>query len=109
MVRVQISERHCDVPDDLLERTEDQIEALGKFDPRASSADVVYTEEKLTRKVEVVIHIDGSEPVIAHGDGMGFRSALDQVVDRLGRMLRKQRQQRVDHQAPPLSDGITSE
>ena len=108
-MRVQITERHCDVPDDVLERTRDQIESLAKYEQRASAAEVVYVEEKHARRIEVIIHVDGAEPVVARGDGSEFRSALDQVVDRLRRMLRRQRKRRRDHQAPPLNEGIGDE
>ncbi len=108
-MRVQITERQCEVPDEVLERTEEQIRSLSKYEPRATSADVVYTEEKLSRNVEVHVHVDGAESVLARGDGAEFRTALDQVVDRLGRQLRRQRQRRRNHQAPPLHEGIKGE
>jgi putative sigma-54 modulation protein len=108
-VRVQIAERHCDVPDEVLDRTQQQIDRLAKYQPRASAAEVVYSEEKLTRKIEVIIHIDGSEAVVAHADAPEFRAALDQAVDRLRRQLRKQRERRRDHKAPPLSKGVEAE
>ena len=103
-MRVQITARHCDVPKDVLERTETQIRSLAKYQARASAADVVYSEEKLMRKVEVIVHIDGAEAVVAHGEGTEFRPALDAVVERLSRRLRRQRERRRDHKAPPLSD-----
>jgi ribosomal subunit interface protein len=99
---VQIAARHCDVPADVLERTEAQVASLSKYSPRASAADVVFTEEKLTRIAEVIVHIDGGEPVVARGEGSEFRTALDQVIDRLSRRLRRQRERRTDHKAPPL-------
>lgn len=99
---MQISARHCDVPEDVLERTEAQVASLAKYSPRASAAEVVYMEEKLTRIAEVIVHIDGGEPVVARGEGDEFRTALDQVVDRMGRRLRRQRERRTDHKAPPL-------
>jgi ribosomal subunit interface protein len=108
-LRVQITERHCDVPPDVEKRTLEQVEALSKYEDRATSADVVYEEVKLTRRVEVIVHIDGADPVIAHGEGAEFRKALDQVIGRLGRMLRKQRERRRDHQAPPLAERITND
>jgi len=103
-VRVQITERHCDVPTEVLERTQTQVTSLSKYSPRATAADVVYTEEKLDKLVEVIVHIDGGEPVIAHGRDPEFRGALDQVVERASRQLRRQRERRTDHQAPPLSE-----
>ena len=99
-MRVQITGRHCDVPADIRERTEDQVASLSKYEPRASAADVVYTEEKLDKLVEVIVHIDGSDPVIATGRDTEFRTALDQVIERASRMLRKQRERRTDHKAP---------
>jgi ribosomal subunit interface protein len=103
---VQISARHCDVPNDVLERTEEQVASLAKYSPKASAVDVVYLEEKLTKVAEVIVHIDGGEPVVARGEGMEFRTALDQVVDRASRRLRKQRERRTNHKAPPLGEGI---
>lgn len=108
-MRVQITARHCEVPSDVLERTEGAISALTKYEPRASAGDVVYSEEKLTKRVEVLIHIDREEPVVAHGEGTEFRSALDEVVERLSRRLRRQRERRRDHKAPPLSEGTSGE
>ena len=74
--------------------------SLSKYSPRASAADVVYTEEKLDKLVEILIHIDGGEPVVATGRDPEFRPALDQAVERASRMLRKQRERRTDHKAP---------
>lgn len=108
-MRVQITTRHCDVPKDVLERTDSQIRSLAKYQARASAADVVYSEEKLTRKVEVVVYIDGAESVVARGEGTEFRTALDEVVERLSRQLRRQRERRRDHKAPPLSEGPSGE
>jgi len=106
-VRIQIAERHCDVPSNVLERTEQQLEALAKYDPRAASADVVYVEEKHhLKKVEIIVHIDGAEPLIATGEGPEFRTSLDQAVDRMRRRLRRQRKRRNDHQAPPLAERL---
>jgi ribosomal subunit interface protein len=103
-VKVHITARHCEVPQDVLDRTEQQVTSLSKYSPRASAADVVYLEEKLDKVVEVIMHIDGGEPVVARAEDPDFRKALDKVVSRLSRMLRKERELRTDHQAPPLWD-----
>jgi ribosomal subunit interface protein len=105
-VRVNITERHCEVPQRVRERTERQISGLSRYEPRATAAEVVYSDERHTRKVEVIVHIDGAEHVVGRGEAADFRSALDQVVNRLRRMLSERRDRRRDHQAPPLSDGV---
>ncbi|MEX2467193.1 MAG: ribosome-associated translation inhibitor RaiA [Gemmatimonadota bacterium] len=108
-MRIQITARHCDVPDDVLERAREQVGALSKFNPRATSADVVFDEEKVSRKVEVIVHADSSPLVVAHGEAREFRAAVDQVVDRVGRMLREQRKREREHQAPPLQDRVAKD
>ena len=100
-MQVRITERHCQVPRDTLERAEKRLSSLSKYHPRASSAEVVFTEENVSRGVEVIVHVDGNEPIVASVQGTEFRAALDKVIDRLGRRLRKQRERRTDHQAPP--------
>lgn len=80
---------------------------LAKYDPRVGAAEVIYEEEKRVRKVEVVLSVDRSEPVVAHGEGEEFRTALDKVVDRLSRKLKRLRSQANSHHGPKLSEGIT--
>jgi ribosomal subunit interface protein len=109
VLKVTITERHCEVSKKMLTRTEEQVGGLGKYDQRATHAEVTYTDEKHTRKVEIVVHVDGSGQVVAHGEGDDFRGALSQAVERTRRMLRERRQKRRDHQAPPLSDGVVTE
>lgn len=103
-MRVQIATRRCDVDDQTLERTEELVAKLDKYDPRVTAAEVVFTEEKKDRSVEIILHIDGTAPIVGSGDGPEFRSAVDRAVERVGRMLRKQRSRHRDHQAPKLSE-----
>lgn len=107
-MRVKIAARHCDISDPLRERAESQMQRLTKYHPRVTGADVVFTEEKRDRHVEVILSVDRGEPVVARADGREFRSALDKVVDRLSRMLRRAREAEKDHQAAPLSGGVTN-
>lgn len=106
-MRVQIAARHCDVPDSVRQRTEEQVAKLAKYDPRVGAAEVIFEEEKRIKKVEVVLSVDRADPVVAHGEGEEFRTALDKAVDRLTRRLKRLRAQVNSHQAPKLSEGVT--
>ena len=108
-MRTQIAARHCDVPKDVLARAEEQIQKLTRYDSRVSSAEVVFTEEKHSKKAEIILHIDGTAPLVAHAEESDFRSALDKTLDRLGRMLKRQRQRHRDHHAPPLSESTVGD
>lgn len=101
-MRVQIAARHCEVPDPVRERAHDLVTRLTRYDDRVSSGEVVFDEEKHTRKVEVIVSLDGAPPVVASAEGGEFRAALDKAADRAGRMLRRGRAQLTDHQGPGL-------
>lgn len=108
-MQVTITERHCEVPKRTVQRSESQIAALERFEARATHAELVFTDERHVKKAEAVVHVDGAPIVTARGEGDSYRAALDQVVDRLGRLLREQRERRRDHQAPPLAERLAEE
>jgi ribosomal subunit interface protein len=107
-MRVQISSRHTNISDAVMNRTRDQIEKLTRYDPDLRAAEVIFDSNKRNKSVEAVLRIDGREPKVATGEGDTFQGALDQLVDRLGRMLRRGRAQRRDHQGPKRSAPVSS-
>ncbi len=68
-MRVQIAARHCEIPDTVRSRTEEQIGKLSRYDPRLSGAEVVFEVEKHLKKVDAILKVDREEPVVAGGEG----------------------------------------
>lgn len=108
-MRLQIAARHCDVPQTIRTRAERQALKLSRYDPRLTAAEIVFEVEKHTKRVEGIFSLDGQEPVVTKGEGTEFRAALDQMLDRAGRMLKRQREQHRDHQGPKLSEAASPE
>jgi len=107
-LRVKIAAKQCEISDKLRELAESRMQRLTKYHPRVTSADVVFAEVKRSRSVEVVLSIDAGDPVVARAEGEEFRTALDKVLDRLSRILRRRRDMRTDHQAPSRADTVPS-
>lgn len=103
-MRVQIAQRHCDVPEPIRERVRSRIERLVRYDSRLSRAEVVFEEERHRKKVEAILSVDRDEPVVARAEADEYRAAVDRLVDKLARILRKRSTQRRDHQARPLKE-----
>lgn len=103
-MRIQIAARRCEVPTPVRDRTEEQLGKLSRYEPRLSGAEVVFETEKHLKKVEAVLKVDREEPVVAGGEGAEFRAAVDQMVDRLSRMLRRRRSQKKDYHRPGPAD-----
>ena len=84
------------------------MQRLTKYNSRVTGAEVVFSEVKRLRKVEVVLTVDADDPVVAQAEGEEFRTALDKVLDRLSRMLKRRRDARTEHQAIPRADSVPS-
>ena len=92
-MRVQITTRKCDVAQDARDRATTLIQKLEKFEPAIQSAELVFEEERHSRKVEGILSIARSEPVIATGQGDEFTTAADDLSNKLSKILRRRRSQ----------------
>ncbi len=108
-MEVRITSRHTTLPEPLRARTEELLSKLNKYDARVSAVEVVFDEEKNTKIIEGILHIDRSDPIVATGAGKEFNEALSQLNDRLARQLRKLHEQSKDHRAPPLAKTLSEE
>lgn len=107
-MRIQIVARHCSPSELTRERAVAQFDRLTRYHPRLTAAEVIFREGRREMEVEGVLSIDGHDPVVARGVGESFDIAADQVIDRLGRILRKLRAKDRDHKAPPLHEAVVS-
>ncbi|MEZ4422707.1 MAG: ribosome-associated translation inhibitor RaiA [Gemmatimonadota bacterium] len=90
-MQVRISSRRCEVPEAAKRRAEQRIQKMVRYDARLSAAEVVFSEERHVRKVEGILSLDGSEPLVATGEGDQFLEAVDRLCERLNRRLRRRR------------------
>jgi len=96
---INVSARHCRVADSIRRRAEDRLRRMVRFEPRVDSADVVFEHDHGLYAVEVRAFVTGRSTVIAHAAAADARSALDQVLSRLGTQLRRQRDRSREHSA----------
>ena len=108
-MEVRITSRHTTLPESLRARTEEFLSKLKKYDDRVSVVEVIFDEEKNSKKIEGILHIDRSDTIVATGEGEDFSEALSQVNVRLARQLRKLSDQTKDHRAPPLTEALAEE
>ena len=98
-MKVEITARQCELDDALRERAEELTEKWPKYDSTASHARLAFEVQGTRHTVDAQVWRDRREPVAAKGEGADFRSALDEVDDRMRRILRKDNQKRRKHQA----------
>ncbi len=88
-MRVTITARHVDVPEELRTRARDLVARLAKVASRPHDGQVIFTEDHGTPVVEVRLHTVRSQVLVGVSDGVDHRSALDKAVARVRRQLDK--------------------
>ena len=99
-MQVTVKGRNTDVPEKLRAHAEQKLAKVKRFDDRIQAMDVEFSEERNPRvaeahKVEVTVTTK-SRLVRAHARAADPASALDQVVDRLERQIKKLKGRQVD-------------
>ncbi len=108
-MRVVVSARNCELTDGLRDAVDRQFGRLGRFEPRATRAEVRLTAEKKGCTADARVHVDGSGSLHASGRGSDPRSALDRAVDKLSRQLRRNHGKRVERGPSPSPNHVSEE
>jgi putative sigma-54 modulation protein len=99
-MQVTVKGKNTGVPEKLRARAERKLAKLQRFDDRILAMDVEFSEERNPRvadphRVEVTL-TTRSGLVRAHANATDPAAAVDQVVDRLERQVKKRKSRRVD-------------
>ncbi len=90
-MQVIISARHFEVSDALRGLVEERFSRMDRFEERIGRVEVTLLEEKNRYEVEGDLRVDGRGSLHAHAEAADFRTALDKVVAKLSRQLKKNR------------------
>jgi ribosomal subunit interface protein len=99
-MQLTVKGKNTTVPEKVRTRTERKLAKLQRFDSRILAMDVEFSEERNPRvadphRVEVTLTTK-SGLVRAHANAVDPAAAVDQVVDRLERQVKKLKGRRVD-------------
>lgn len=106
---VQVTGRHFDASAELQTSLEEQIKRLTRFNDHATGAHVVLDiDQSGLRTATVTINIAGRGPIAASSEGENMRRAVDGMLEKLERLLKKENERSKDHRAPPLGETISA-
>ena len=66
-MEVRITSRHSALSESLRDRTQELLSKLDKLGAPVSVVEVIFEEEKNSKKIEGILHIDRSDPIVATG------------------------------------------
>ncbi|MCH9695032.1 MAG: ribosome-associated translation inhibitor RaiA [Gammaproteobacteria bacterium] len=97
-MQLNVSGHHVEVTDSLREYVESKIEKLARHFDLVSDVHCILTVEKLRHKAEATVHVNGGT-IYAENTEEDMYAAIDGLVDKLERRVRKYKEKLVDHHA----------
>lgn len=88
-MHVNITARHCEIPDTLRTRAESVLDRLGNYGLELVEGAVVFDVEAMSQRAEVRLRAASGDMIVAKDDGPDHRTALDRAEDKLKRQLKK--------------------
>jgi ribosome-associated translation inhibitor RaiA len=81
--------RHCEVSDPLRERAVSVLDRLGNLAPRPMESTVVFDTNGTQQTAEIRLHVARGEVLVARGEGVDHRTALDRAEEKLRRQVER--------------------
>lgn len=88
-MQTTIAARHCEISDVLRARAVSVVERLGNLASQAMEMTVVFDTEGPQQTVELRLHLAGGEILVAKGEGVDHRTALDRAEEKLRRQVER--------------------
>jgi putative sigma-54 modulation protein len=97
-MQLNVSGHHVEVTDSLREYVESKIERLERHFDLVSDVHCILSVEKLRHKAEAKVMVNGGT-IFAETTDEDMYAAIDGLVDKLERQVRKYKEKMVDHHA----------
>jgi len=97
-MQLNVSGHHVEVTESLREYVETKIEKIERHFDIVSDVHCILTVEKLQHKAEATVNVNGGT-IYADAIEEDMYAAIDSLMDKLDRRVRKHKEKLVDHHA----------
>ncbi len=97
-MQLNVSGHHVEVTESLREYVETKIEKIERHFDIVSDVHCILTVEKLQHKAEATVNVNGGT-IYADSIEEDMYAAIDGLIDKLDRRVRKHKEKLVDHHA----------
>lgn len=95
-MQINITGHHIEVTEALRNYIENKCKRLERHFDQLTHIHVVLSVEKMRQKAEATLHLNGGD-VFASAEDEDMYVAIDDLVDKLDRQLKKHREKLTDH------------
>jgi putative sigma-54 modulation protein len=97
-MQLNVSGHHVEVTDSLREYVESKVRKTARHFDLVSDVQCILTVEKLRHKAEATVRVNGGTIYADHTEEDMY-AAIDGMVDKIERRVRKYKEKQVDHHA----------
>ena len=97
-MQLNVSGHHVEVTDSLREYVESKVKKTARHFDLVSDVQCILTVEKLRHKAEATVRVNGGTIYADHTEEDMY-AAIDGMVDKIERRVRKYKEKQVDHHA----------
>ena len=95
-MQISVTGQHIEVTTSLRDYITSKLERLERHFDQVTNVHAVLSVEKQRQKAEATIHINGAT-VFANAENEDMYAAIDALVDKLDRQVKKHKEKRSDH------------
>lgn len=95
-MQIQLTGHHLELTDSLRNYVTSKLERIVRHYEQVLDVHVVLTVEKLVHKAEATVHVSGGN-VFADAQAADMYAAIDALVDKLDRQIKKYKEKISDH------------
>jgi len=95
-MKINLTGHHVELTDPLREYVNSKMDRLERHFDHVTDTHVVLSVEKLRHKAEATLHITGGK-IFADAEQENMYAAIDSLVDKLDRQVKKHKEKITDH------------
>lgn len=97
-MQINLTGHHVDITDSLRDYSEQKVSRLERHFDHLTDIHIILTVEKLRHKAEATVNLSGGQ-VHAEAVESDMYAALDVMIDKLDRQVKKYKEKLTDHHA----------
>lgn len=95
-MQINVTGQQLDITDSIRDYVTTKMAKLERHIDTVTNAHVILSVEKLRQKAEATIHINGAN-LFAEAEDENLYAAIDALIDKLDRQVKKHKEKRSDH------------
>lgn len=107
-MQISLSGHHVEITEALRSYVDNKFERLGRHFDHVTNVHVILSVEKLRQKAEATLHVNGAD-VHAECTEEGMYAAIDGLIDKIERQVKKLKEKNTNHRNGVGMKGIDPE